>query len=86
MMDTHDEALFPALKELGVTYVSCCPLSKACSAGRTMHNLLLNRRIFEAGCRNLHQKAMKGLPPLLKAIHSLALEKGATNAQIALAI
>lgn len=33
MMDTHDEALFPALKELGVTYVSCCPLSKGLLSG-----------------------------------------------------
>lgn len=85
MMDTHDEALFPALKELGVTYVSCCPLSKGLLSGAYNAQSTFEQTDFRSRMPQFTPEGYERTAPLLKAIHSLALEKGATNAQIALA-
>ena len=85
MTDTHDEALFPVLRELGVTYVSCCPLSKGLLSGAYSAQSAFERTDFRSRMPQFTPEGYQKTQPILDAIHALAVEKGATNAQIALA-
>ena len=85
MTNTKDEALFPVLKELGVTFVSCCPLSKGLLSGAYRAGTTFDARDFRSHMPQFTPKGYAENQPLLDAIAELAAQKGATNAQIALA-
>lgn len=85
MTSTGDEKLFPVLKELGVTYVSCCPLSKGLLSGAYNAASTFEKEDFRSHMAQFTPEGYAKNQPLLDAIHTLAEEKNATNAQIALA-
>ncbi len=85
MTDTHDEALFPVLRELNVTYVSCCPLSKGLLSGAYNTSSTFEKGDFRAIMPQFTAEGYAKNAPLIEAITRIAQEKKATNAQIALA-
>lgn len=85
MTSTGDEELFPVLKELGVTYVSCCPLSKGLLSGAYNASSTFEKEDFRSHMAQFTPEGYAKNQPLLDAIYGLAEEKNATNAQIALA-
>lgn len=85
MTRTDDEALFPVLQELGVTYVSCCPLSKGLLSGAYNTASTFDKTDFRSRMPQFTAEGYAKNQPLLDAIHAMAEKKNATNAQIALA-
>lgn len=85
MTNTQDEKLFPVLQELGITYVSCCPLSKGLLSGAYHAGSTFDKEDFRSRMPQFTPEGYRQNQPLLDAIHQIAQRKGATNAQIALA-
>lgn len=85
MTDTKDEALFPVLKELGVTYVSCCPLMKGILSGAYNESSRFEKEDFRSRMPQFTPEGYAANRILLKGIREMAEKKGATNAQVALA-
>lgn len=85
MTDTRDEELFPVLQELGITYVSCCPLSKGLLSGAYDANSTFAQTDFRSHMEQFTPEGFVKNKPLIDAIHNMAEEKDATSAQIALA-
>lgn len=85
MTVTDDEKLFPVLKELGITYVSACPLSKGLLSGAYSKDSKYDKDDFRSRMSQFTQEGIAGFQPLLDVIAEMAAEKHATNAQIALA-
>lgn len=85
MTSTHDEVLFPVLKELGVTYVSCCPLSKGLLTGAYNVESTFDKTDYRSRMPQFTAEGYARTQPLLDAIDAIAAKKNATKAQIALA-
>lgn len=85
MTRTDDEALFPVLMELGVTYVSCCPLAKGLLSGAYDASSTFEKTDYRSHMAQFTPEGYAKTQPLLDAIHALAAKKNATSAQIALA-
>lgn len=86
LIDRDTETLFPALEELGVTLVAFTPLAKGFLSGK-----YLERPTFEhpednrSGRYQFSEEGFVYYQAVLELIRSMAQEKGATMAQIALA-
>ncbi len=86
MMARWYEELFPAVEELGITYVAFSPMANGFLSGRYNRD-----SVFEKGTdyrSNMPQYTAEGFEKsreLLELLHDLAEEKGATPAQISLA-
>ena len=85
IMDTKDEVLFPAVKELGVTYVSCCPLMKGILSGAYNESSKFEKEDFRSRMPQFTPEGYAANRNLLETVHRMAEKKNATNAQIALA-
>ena len=85
MTVTDDEKLFPVLKELGITYVSACPLSKGLLSGAYSKDSKYDKDDFRSRMKQFTGEGLESFQPLLDVIAEMAAEKHATNAQIALA-
>lgn len=85
MTNTQDEKMFPVLKELGVTYVSCCPLSKGLLSGVYGPSSKFEKSDFRSHMPQFTPEGYASNQLLLDAIGEIAEAKRATNAQIALA-
>lgn len=86
LIDRDTETLFPALEELGVTLVAFTPLAKGFLSGK-----YLERPTFDhpednrSGRYQFSEEGFVHYQAVLELIRSMAQEKGATMAQIALA-
>lgn len=86
LIDRDTETLFPALEELGVTLVAFTPLAKGFLSGK-----YLERPTFDhpednrSGRYQFSEEGFVYYQAVLELIRSMAQEKGATMAQIALA-
>ncbi len=85
MTVTDDEKLFPVLQELGITYVSVCPLSKGLLSGAYSKDSTYDKDDFRSRMKQFTGEGLESFQPLLDVIAEMAAEKHATNAQIALA-
>lgn len=85
MTSTGDESLFPVLKKLGVSYVSCCPLSKGLLSGAYNATSTFEKEDFRSRMPQFTPEGYAQTQPLLDVIHEVAEAHGATNAQVALA-
>ena len=85
MLNTKDENLFPVLKELGVSYVSCCPLMKGILTGAYNESSTFDKTDFRSRMPQFTKEGYASSQPLIDAISSVAAQKHAANAQIALA-
>ena len=85
MTTVEDEKLFPVLQELGITYVSACPLSKGLLSGAYNKDSTYDKDDFRSRMSQFTAEGLKGYQPLISAIAKMASRKHATNAQIALA-
>ena len=86
LVDRDTEKLFPALEELGITLVAFSPLAKGFLSGK-----YLERPTFDhpednrSGRYQFSEEGFGYYQAVLELIRSMAQEKGATMAQIALA-
>ena len=86
LVDRDTEKLFPALEELGITLVAFSPLAKGFLSGK-----YLERPTFDhpednrSGMYQFSEEGFAYYQAVLELIRSMAQEKGATMAQIALA-
>ena len=86
LVDRDTEKLFPALEELGITLVAFSPLAKGFLSGK-----YLERPTFDhpednrSGRYQFSEEGFVYYQAVLELIRSMAQEKGATMAQIALA-
>ena len=86
LVDRDTEKLFPALEELGITLVAFTPLAKGFLSGK-----YLERPTFDhpednrSGRYQFSEEGFVYYQAVLELIRSMAQEKGATMAQIALA-
>ena len=85
MTTTEDEDLFPALQELGITYVSACPLSKGLLSGAYTKDSKFDKDDFRSRMDHFTEDGLNRWQPLIDAIAETAKDNNATNAQIALA-
>ena len=86
LVDRDTEKLFPALEELGIALVAFSPLAKGFLSGK-----YLERPTFDhpednrSGMYQFSEEGFAYYQAVLELIRSMAQEKGATMAQIALA-
>lgn len=86
LIDRDTETLFPALEELGIALVAFSPLAKGFLSGK-----YLERPTFDhpednrSGMYQFSEEGFAYYQAVLELIRSMAQEKGATMAQIALA-
>lgn len=85
MTSTGDEKLFPVLKELGISYVSCCPMAKGLLSGAYHVGSTFDKTDFRSRMPQFTAEGYAKNQPLIDCIHEMAERKGATNAQISLA-
>ncbi len=85
MTAVEDESLFPVLEELGITYVSACPLSKGLLSGAYTKDSRFDKDDFRSRMTQFTEEGLRSYQPLIDVIDEMAKEKNATNAQIALA-
>lgn len=85
-VDRGDEtAYFPLCEELGLTYVSACPLAKGLLSGRLNKESIYREGDWRGRMPLFGDEAMDKNRPLLELLEKYAAEKDATPAQISLA-
>ena len=85
-VDRGDEATyFPLCEELGLTYVSACPLAKGLLSGRLNKESTYREGDWRGRMPLFGDEAMDKNRPLLELLDKYAAEKNATPAQISLA-
>ena len=77
--DTHDEALFPVVEELGITYVSACPLSKGLLSGAYSAASTFEAEDFRSHMPQFTEEGFRTYAPLIQAVEEVA------RAQVSLA-
>ena len=82
---TDDESLFPTMKELGITYVSACPLSKGLLSGAYNKESTFEKEDFRSRMSVFTEEGYNKFQPLIDAIAVIAKKRKATIAQISLA-
>jgi len=80
-----EEAVLPALKELGIGFVPFSPLGKGFLTGKINENTKFDRTDFRNLVPRFTPEARKANQALVDLLGKFAEEKGATPAQIALA-
>lgn len=85
-VDRGDEEIyFPLCEELGLTYVSACPLAKGLLSGRLGKDSTYKEGDWRGRMALFNDESMDRNAPLLALLNELAEEKHATPAQISLA-
>lgn len=85
-VDRGDEAVyFPLCEELGISYVSACPLAKGLLSGRLNKNSTYREGDWRGRMALFNEESMDKNAPLLELLSELAEKKHATPAQISLA-
>lgn len=85
-VDRGDEAVyFPLCEELGLSYVSACPLAKGLLSGRLNKNSTYREGDWRGRMALFNEESMDKNAPLLELLSELAEKKHATPAQISLA-
>lgn len=85
LTDTHDEALFPVVEELGITYVSACPLSKGLLSGAYSAASTFEAEDFRSHMPQFTEEGFRTYAPLIQAVEEVARAHDATRAQVSLA-
>ena len=68
LTDTHDEALFPVVEELGITYVSACPLSKGLLSGAYSAASTFEAEDFRSHMPQFTEEGFRTYAPLIPAV------------------
>ena len=85
-LNTADEATyFPLCAELGLTYVSACPLAKGFLSGRYHADTQYRDGDWRGDMKLFHEEGLTQNRSLLELLADLAEQKNATPAQITLA-
>lgn len=77
--------ILPLLKELGIGFVPFSPLGKGFLTGRFDQNTVFGADDFRSTVPRFQAEALKANQALVTLVGSIAAEKGATPAQVALA-
>jgi aryl-alcohol dehydrogenase-like predicted oxidoreductase len=80
-----EEAILPALEELGIAFVPFSPLGRGFLTGAIDHTTAFDSKDFRAGLPRFTPEARKANKALVDTLTSLAARLNATPAQIALA-
>jgi aryl-alcohol dehydrogenase-like predicted oxidoreductase len=80
-----EQALFDVCKELGITYVAYSPLGRGFLTGAIKSRADMEAGDFRLSNPRFTEEAFKENLKFVDVINQLAKDKGATNAQIALA-
>ncbi|RKR05863.1 aryl-alcohol dehydrogenase-like predicted oxidoreductase [Flavobacterium sp. 90] len=82
---TPEEEVFPTLEELGIGFVPFSPLGRGFLTGKIDENTKFDSTDFRNIVPRFTPEARKANQTLVDLLAKIATEKGATNAQIALA-
>lgn len=82
---TPEEEIFPVLEELGIGFVPFSPLGRGFLTAKIDENTLFDSNDFRNSLPRFTPEARKVNQALVDLLTKIAAEKGATNAQIALA-
>lgn len=82
---TPEEEIFPVLEELGIGFVPFSPLGRGFLTAKIDENTLFESNDFRNSLPRFTPEARKVNQALVDLLTKIAAEKGATNAQIALA-
>lgn len=85
LLNTKDSILFPVLRELDISFVSCCPLWKGLFSGAYNEASTFEDTDFRSRMKQFTKEGYEESQPVLKLLSDMAEEKGATMAQVALA-
>lgn len=86
MMARHHESLFPVLEELGIGFVAFSPMANGFLTGKYDKSMTFDKRYdYRAAMPQFTDEGIDKNQELLRALHQMAEEKGATEAQISLA-
>lgn len=77
--------LLPLLEELGIGFVPFAPLGKGFLTGKLSPDTVFDKSDFRSTVPRFHPDALKANQALVDLVRTIAAEKGATPAQIALA-
>jgi aryl-alcohol dehydrogenase-like predicted oxidoreductase len=80
-----EEAIIPTLEELGIGLVPFSPLGKGFLTGKIDENTTFDKNDFRNTVPRFSEENRKANQALIDLLEKIAKEKGATNAQIALA-
>ena len=80
-----EEAILPTLEELGIGFVPFSPLGKGFLTGKIDENTQFEKTDFRNTVPRFSEENRKANQALVDLLSRIAKEKGATNAQIALA-
>jgi aryl-alcohol dehydrogenase-like predicted oxidoreductase len=80
-----EEAILPVLEELGIGFVPFSPLGKGFLTGKIDENTTFDKNDFRNTVPRFSEENRKANQALVDLLGKVAQEKGATNAQIALA-
>ena len=84
-MRTPEKEVLPALDELGIGFVPYSPLGRGFLTGKMDENVKFDSSDFRAGLPRFSPEALKANQALIQLLHSIAEQRAATPAQIALA-
>ncbi|WP_343706038.1 aldo/keto reductase [Flavobacterium sp.] len=82
---TPEEEIFPVLEELGIGFVPFSPLGRGFLTAKIDENTQFDSNDFRNSLPRFTPEARKANQALVDLLTKIAAEKGATNAQIALA-
>lgn len=82
---TPEEEIFPVLEELGIGFVPVSPLGRGFLTAKIDENTMFDSNDFRNSLPRFTPEARKVNQALVDLLTKIAAEKGATNAQIALA-
>lgn len=80
-----EEAILPTLEELGIGFVPFSPLGKGFLTGKIDENTTFDKNDFRNTVPRFSEDNRKSNQALIELLEKISKEKGATNAQIALA-
>ncbi len=79
-----EEEILPALEELGIGFVPFSPLGRGFLTGKISPDTKFESGDFRSGNPRFQAEALKANQALVALLNKVAIEKGATTAQIAL--
>lgn len=80
-----EQKTFPTLEELGIGFVPFSPLGKGFLTGKINESTSFGEDDFRSGVPRFSQEALKANQVIVDLLNSIAKEKNATPAQLALA-
>ena len=86
MMARHHESLFPVLEELGIGFVAFSPMANGFLTGKYSKGITFDKQHdYRAAMPQFTDEGIEKNQELLKLLHQMAEEKGATEAQLSMA-